>query len=93
MVLGHLLSVSFVRTLKGDRRVHQMHGEKKKKRVGEIPENLNVTYVNLHLSVEAIIEQEVVGHADSVGFHRMTLAIVIIPNITWNKIKHQSLNL
>uniref|UniRef100_A0A3B5K324 Uncharacterized protein n=1 Tax=Takifugu rubripes TaxID=31033 RepID=A0A3B5K324_TAKRU len=60
VVLGHLLSVSFVRTLKGDRR--------------------------------AIIEQEVVGHADSVGFHRMTLAIVIIPNVTWNKIKHQNDN-
>lgn len=89
MVLGHLLSVSFVRTLKGDRQVHQMHG---RKRVGEIPKNLNATYVNLHLSVEAIIEQEVVGHADSVGFHRMTLAIVIIPNVTWNKIKHQILN-
>lgn len=66
-----------------------MHG---KKRVGAIPKKLNVTYVNLHLSVEAIIEQQVVGHADSVGFHRMTLAIVIIPNITWNKIKNQSLN-
>lgn len=59
--------------------------------MGEISKNLNVTYVNLHLSVEAIIEQEVVGHADSVGFHRMTLAIVIIPNVTWNKIKHQKL--
>lgn len=46
-----------------------------------------MTYVNLHLSVKAIVEQEVVGHADSVGFHRMTLAVVIIPNVPCNKIK------
>lgn len=50
-----------------------------------------MTYVNLHLSVKAIVEQEVVGHADSVGFHRMTLAVVIIPNVPCNKIK-QSLS-
>lgn len=50
-----------------------------------------MTYVNLHLSVKAIVEQEVVGHADSVGFHRMTLAVVIIPNVACNKIK-QSLS-
>lgn len=43
-----------------------------------------MTYINLHLSVEAIVEQKVVGHADSVGFHGMTLTIVVIPNITWN---------
>uniref|UniRef100_A0A8C1XXM7 Uncharacterized protein n=1 Tax=Cyprinus carpio TaxID=7962 RepID=A0A8C1XXM7_CYPCA len=33
------------------------------------------------------IEQEVVGHADSVGFHGMTLAIVVIPNIPWERRK------
>lgn len=47
-------------------------------------------YINLHLSVEAIVEQEVVSHADPVGLHGMTLTVVVIPNITWNKIKHHS---
>lgn len=43
-----------------------------------------MTYINLHLSVEAIVEQKVVRHADSVGFHGMALAIVIITNVTCN---------
>lgn len=78
-----------------------------KKRTGEFPRRrkswkipkthsagyLNVTYINLHLSVEAIVEQKVVGHADSVGFHGVTLAIVIIPHVTWNKIKHIFFNM
>uniref|UniRef100_A0A8D2QKU4 Uncharacterized protein n=1 Tax=Zosterops lateralis melanops TaxID=1220523 RepID=A0A8D2QKU4_ZOSLA len=30
-----------------------------------------------------IVKQQVVGHADPVGFHGMSLAIIIIPNIPW----------
>lgn len=48
-----------------------------------------LTYINLHLSVQAIVEQKVVSHADSVGFHGMTLTIVIISNVTWNTVKHK----
>lgn len=29
------------------------------------------------------------SHADSVGFHGMTLTIVIVSNVTWKKIKHR----
>lgn len=58
-------------------------------KAGENSKNVTVTYVNLHLSVKAIVEQEVVGHADSVGFHRMALAVVIIPNVPCNKIKQK----
>jgi hypothetical protein len=38
-------------------------------------------YVNVHLLVEAIIENEVVGHPYAVGLHRMALAVVIITNL------------
>lgn len=40
------------------------------------------TYIDFHLPVESIVEQEVVGHADSVGFHGMALAIVVVPYVT-----------
>uniref|UniRef100_A0A8C0VEW2 Uncharacterized protein n=1 Tax=Cyanistes caeruleus TaxID=156563 RepID=A0A8C0VEW2_CYACU len=48
---------------------------------------------NFHLPVEPIVEQEVVGHADPVGFHGMSLAIIIIPNIPWKQkgVDHQFL--
>lgn len=42
------------------------------------------TYVDLHLSVEAIVEQQVVGHADSVGLHGMPLTVIVVSNIAWN---------
>lgn len=40
------------------------------------------TYVDFHLSVQAIVEEEIVGHADSVGLHGMALAIIVVPNVT-----------
>ncbi len=46
---------------------------------------INVSYINFHFPIQPIVEQEVVGHSDSVGFHGMTLAIVVIPNIPWGK--------
>uniref|UniRef100_A0A674GLV1 Uncharacterized protein n=1 Tax=Taeniopygia guttata TaxID=59729 RepID=A0A674GLV1_TAEGU len=46
---------------------------------------VRTTYIDLHLPVEPIVEQEVVGHADPVGFHGMSLAIIIIPNIPWKQ--------
>lgn len=41
-----------------------------------------LTYIYLHLSVEAIVEQQIVSHADSVGLHGVPLTIVVISNIT-----------
>ena len=46
---------------------------------------VNITYIYLHLSVEAIVQQQVVGHADAVGLHGVSLAIIVIPDITWNR--------
>uniref|UniRef100_A0A3Q3IDW6 Uncharacterized protein n=1 Tax=Monopterus albus TaxID=43700 RepID=A0A3Q3IDW6_MONAL len=40
------------------------------------------THIDLHFPVESIVEKEVVCHADPVGLHGMTLAIVIVPHIT-----------
>ncbi len=47
-----------------------------------------MSYINFHFPIQPIVEQEVMGHSDSVGFHGMTLAIVVIPNIPWGKKKH-----
>lgn len=46
---------------------------------------MHFPYINFHFPIQPIVEQEVVGHPDSVGFHRMTLAIVVIPNISCRK--------
>lgn len=40
------------------------------------------THVDLHSPVKSIVKEEVVCHADPVGFHRMALAIVVVPHIT-----------
>uniref|UniRef100_A0A3P8TV44 Uncharacterized protein n=1 Tax=Amphiprion percula TaxID=161767 RepID=A0A3P8TV44_AMPPE len=50
----------------------------------------NFTYIYLHLSVEAIVEQQVVCHADPVGLHGMPLSIVIISNITCEEDKDKT---
>lgn len=83
MILGHFLSAGFVWTLKQkkDKLVPETH----KKRVGNLTEthhDCNSTYIYLHLSVEPIIEQQVVSHADSVRLHGVPLTIVVISNIT-----------
>jgi len=41
------------------------------------------TYVNFHLAIEPIVEQEIVCHAYAVWLHRMSLAIIIVSNITY----------
>lgn len=51
-----------------------------------------MTYIDFHLPVEPIVEQEIVGHANPVGFHWMALAIVVVPNITWMVQKGDVLN-
>lgn len=47
----------------------------------------NVTHINLHFAVKSIIEEEVVCHTDSMWFHRMTLTIIVVSHITWDKNK------
>lgn len=44
-----------------------------------------LTHIDLHLPVEAVVQQQVVGHPDPVGLHRMPLAIIIVSNITWGQ--------
>lgn len=39
------------------------------------------THIDLHSPVKSIVEEEVVCHADPVGFHGMALAIVVVPYI------------
>lgn len=48
----------------------------------------NRTHVDLHSPVKSIVEEEVVCHADPVGFHGMALAIVVVPHIALGKRKH-----
>ena len=38
--------------------------------------------VNLHLTVEAIVKEEVVGHPHPVRLHRVALSIIVVPNVT-----------
>uniref|UniRef100_A0A3P9J304 Uncharacterized protein n=1 Tax=Oryzias latipes TaxID=8090 RepID=A0A3P9J304_ORYLA len=42
---------------------------------------LHQTHIDLHLPVQSIVEEKVVGHADPVGFHGMPLAVVIVSHI------------
>lgn len=42
----------------------------------------DLTYIDLHFPVQSIVKEEVVCHANPVGFHGMSLAIVVVPHIT-----------
>ena len=44
--------------------------------------------VHLHLPVEAIVEEEVVGHPHPVRLHGMSLAIVVVANVTVVVVTH-----
>lgn len=41
------------------------------------------TYVDLHLSVQSIVEQKIMGHAYAMRLHGMALPIIIIADVTW----------
>uniref|UniRef100_A0A3Q2DQH1 Uncharacterized protein n=1 Tax=Cyprinodon variegatus TaxID=28743 RepID=A0A3Q2DQH1_CYPVA len=41
------------------------------------------TYVNLHFSVQSVVQEQVVSHPDAMRLHRMALSIVIVPNVTY----------
>lgn len=40
------------------------------------------THVDFHLSVEAVVEEEVVSHANSVRLHWVTLSIVVVTYVS-----------
>lgn len=41
----------------------------------------NATYINLHLTVESIVQNEVVSHADAVRLHGMARSIVEVSDL------------
>jgi hypothetical protein len=41
--------------------------------------------INLHLSVESIVEEKVVGHTNTVRLHGVTLPIVVVAYVTYKK--------
>jgi len=45
-----------------------------------------VRSVDLHLSVESIVEEKVVSHAYAVRLHGVTLPIVVVTYVTCNEI-------
>uniref|UniRef100_A0A3Q3KYM2 Uncharacterized protein n=1 Tax=Mastacembelus armatus TaxID=205130 RepID=A0A3Q3KYM2_9TELE len=47
-----------------------------------------MTHIDLHFPVESIVQQEVVCHADPVGFHGMALSVVVVPHITLRRNNH-----
>ena len=42
---------------------------------------------HLHLLVDAVVQKEVVGHADTVGLHRMTLSVVEVAHVGVVKVR------
>lgn len=47
--------------------------------------------IDLHAAVEGVMDDEIVGHADAVGLHRMALAIVVIANCGFVEVGYPSL--
>ena len=43
---------------------------------------VKITHVDFHLSVEAVVEEEVVSHANSVRLHWVTLSIVVVTYVS-----------
>lgn len=44
---------------------------------------VKITYVDLHLAIQPIVEQQIVCHTNAMWLHGMALAIIIITNIAW----------
>ena len=38
-------------------------------------------HIDLHLAVEAVVEQQVVRHADAVRLHGVALPVVVVANV------------
>ena len=39
--------------------------------------------VDLHLPVQSVVEEEVVGHPHPMGLHGMTLAVIVVADVAW----------
>ena len=50
--------------------------------LGHLLEDGLVGSVDLHLAVESVVEEKIVGHADAMGLHRMSLSVVVIADVT-----------
>ena len=72
--LGHLILSRFVGPGKIDELVYYLIVVCELQ-ISHIVENFT-TPVDLHLSVESIVEEQVVGHPHAVGLHWVTLAII-----------------
>ena len=44
--------------------------------------------VDLHLPVESVVEEEVVGHPHPMRLHGMSLAIIVVANVTVVVVTH-----
>jgi len=42
---------------------------------------------HLHLSIEAVVHHQIVGHANAVRLHWMSLPVVIVPDLSFIKRK------
>lgn len=42
-------------------------------------------YVNLHLSIDSIVDQQVMSHSNPVWFHRMSRTVVVIAYIVYRE--------
>ena len=43
--------------------------------------------VDLHLAVEAVVEEEVVRHAYAVRLHRVPLPVVVVSDVAFHELK------
>lgn len=48
--------------------------------------------VDVHFTVEAVVDDEVVGHLDADGFHWMALAVIVLADCWVVEIAHSSLS-
>lgn len=46
---------------------------------------------DLHAAVEAVVDDQIVCHADAVGFHRMALAVVVVADCRLVEVRHATL--
>ena len=60
----------------GSEKIHVVVGVEKVKVNGPRKERT----VYLHASMDAVVDYEIVSHTDSVRLHRMTLAVVVVPD-------------
>ncbi len=68
-----------VREAKDKEREKKTRGQTKKKSYSKGEKTK--TYIDFHFSVESIVQEKVVGHANTMGLHGVARAVVIVPDI------------